>query len=205
MMEQRYIYLVRHGALEKKGGKRFIGQIDLPMNEQGIDQAKRLRQELSCVRLSQIFCSDLQRCRQTAEIIASKHNLEPTICPELREIHLGDWEGRYFEEIRRRFPAEFIQRGKDIANFCPPGGESFSMCSQRVLAKLTELLEKTTGNILVVGHAGVNRLILCHVLGMPMENIFRISQDYGCLNLISYTNQKYRVKVLNKVHRIIPV
>ncbi|MEG6523748.1 alpha-ribazole phosphatase [Desulfotomaculum sp. 1211_IL3151] len=204
-MEQRYIYLIRHGALETKGGKRFIGQIDLPMSADGLTQVKRLGQELSYVRFRQIFCSDLQRSRQTAEMIAAKHKLAPNVCPELREIHLGEWEGRYFEEIRRRFPSEFIQRGKDIANFCTPGGESFNQCNQRVLAKLAKMVRTTTGNILIVGHAGVNRLILCHVLGMPIENMFRISQDYGCLNLISYSNEKYRVNVMNKLYRMMPV
>lgn len=203
-MEQRYIYLIRHGALNSKGGKRFIGQIDLPMSDEGVKQANRLRQELSCVRLNHIFCSDLQRSRQTADIIAQKHNLMPTVSQELREIFLGEWEGKYFDEIRRKFPSEFLQRGKDIPNFCPPGGESFSQCSQRVLPKLNEIMQTTTGNILIAGHAGINRLILCHILGIPMKNIFRISQDYGCLNLISYRNDKFKVKVLNKVYRIIP-
>lgn len=204
-MEQRTIYLIRHGALETKGGKRFIGQIDLPLHEEGILQAKRLGQELSCLRLSQIFSSDLQRARQTAEFIAAKHNLVPTLCPELREISLGEWEGCYFEEIRRKFPEDFIRRGRDIVNFCPPGGESFQQCSQRVVAEWRRIIENTTGNILIVGHAGVNRLILCHILGMPLANIFCLSQDYGCLNIISYSNEKYRIRVLNRVYRFLPV
>ncbi|CCO09210.1 alpha-ribazole phosphatase [Desulforamulus hydrothermalis] len=202
-MEKRYIFLVRHGALNAREGKRFIGQIDLPMSQEGINQAKRLSQVLSCVPLSHIFCSDLQRARHTAEIIAEKHNILPTVCQELREIYLGEWEGKSFEEICRKFPGDFIQRGKDIANFCPPGGESFSQCSRRVLPKLDEIMQTTTGNILIAGHAGVNRLILCHILGIPLANLFRISQDYGCLNLISYRNEKYIVKVINKVYQII--
>nr|WP_041274612.1 alpha-ribazole phosphatase [Desulforamulus reducens] len=195
--------LIRHGAIKTKGGKRFIGQLDLPLSELGINQANRLKEELSCVRLNSIFCSDLQRSRQMAEIIAEKHNLRPTVSLSLREIYLGEWEGRYFEEIRRKFPQDFMQRGKDIANFCPPGGESFSQCSQRVLAKLDELMQRTTGNILIAGHAGVNRVLLCHMLGMPLENLFRISQDYGCLNIIGYEKGKYRIKLLNRQFRIV--
>lgn len=202
-MDNRYIFIVRHGAINTKGGKRFIGQIDLPMSEEGVNQVTRLRQELGCVRLNHIFCSDLQRSRRTAEIIAEKHNLLPTVCRELREICLGEWEGKYFDEIRRKFPADFVQRGKDIANFCPPGGESFGQCSHRVLPKMDEIMRTTTGNILIAGHAGVNRLILCHLLGIPLANLFRISQDYGCLNIINCCNEKYRVKALNKVSKTI--
>ncbi|RYD01616.1 hypothetical protein N752_28995 [Desulforamulus aquiferis] len=110
----------------------------------------------------------------------------------------------YFEEIRRKFPKEFIQRGKDIANFRPPGGENFRQLSERVLNKFQYIMENTDGNILITGHAGVNRVIICHILGVPIDNIFSISQDYGCLNLIGWSKGKYRLKTLNKLTKIIP-
>jgi probable phosphoglycerate mutase len=53
------------------------------------------------------------------------------------------------------------------------------------------------GNILIVGHAGINRLLLCHMLGMPIENLFRFSQDYACINIIVYERGQYCVKLLN--------
>lgn len=204
-MEPRLIYLIRHGMIAVNGNKRFIGQIDLPLNEEGINQAKRLRQELSCIRFSSVYCSDLQRSVQTAEIIAARHGLQPVICPELREISLGEWEGRSFEEINRKYPEEFKARGRDIVNYQPPGGESFAQCNQRILDKLEEILRSNSGNILITGHAGVNRLILCRVMGMPIQNLFRVCQDYGCLNLILYGNFGYRLKKLNQVYRMIPV
>lgn len=195
-MEEKIIYLLRHGALETNG-KRFIGQIDLPLSEEGVWQAKGLAEELSHLPLTRIYASDLRRARQTAEFIAAKHNLVPILCPELREISLGEWEGRSFAEIRREFPQDFIQRGRDIVHFCPPAGESFLQCSQRVLSQWQRMMAEIKGNILIVGHAGVNRIILCHILGMPLENIFCLNQDYGCINIISYSKERFRVKALN--------
>jgi len=204
-MEQRLIYLIRHGAIKAGNNKRFIGQIDLPLSEEGISQAKRLQQELSCVRLNHIFCSNLQRSLHTANIIAEKHSIKPEITTQIREINLGNWEGKTFDEIIRKYPDEFKQRGKDIANFRPPGGESFADCSKRVMAEFERIVQNTTGHILITGHAGINRTIICHIMGIPLEKIFSFSQDYGGLNLIIYGTFGYRIKKLNQTFRVIPV
>jgi probable phosphoglycerate mutase len=164
----RFIYLVRHGEIQT-GGKRFVGQIDLPLTEAGVKQAGWLALELSRVRLAGIFCSDLLRSQQTCRIIGEKHKINPIPLPEIREISLGNWEGHFFDEIKRKYPLEFKNRGQDIANYRPPGGESFADCSARVVEAFNNIAAGTQGNILIVGHAGVNRLMLCHLLGMPLE------------------------------------
>jgi probable phosphoglycerate mutase len=116
---------------------------------------------------------------------------------ELREIDLGEWEGLSFADVVRRFPNEFKSRGADIGYYRTPGGESFADCSKRVVGALHEIMKNSRGNILIAGHAGVNRLFLCHVLGMPLTNIFRLVQDYGCLNIIQYSSSGYQVKLIN--------
>lgn len=203
-MEHRFIYLVRHGEINPGGGKRFIGQTDLPLTEQGVLQAKRLQHELSCVKISQIYCSDMSRSITTAEIIGNSHNVAPTVSSNLREIHLGSWEGRNFEEIRRKFPEEFKKRGQDIVNYRPPEGESFADLSLRVNKVFDQILQETSGNIVIVGHAGVNRAIICHLLDMPLENLFKLSQDYGCLNIIMQGTFGYRLRCLNKIYKLLP-
>lgn len=197
-IEQKLIYLVRHGEIEATPGKRFVGQIDLPLNEKGVKQAELLQQQLSCASLKGIFCSDLQRSQQTAQLIAEKHRTDISVVKELREIKLGEWEGKLFEEIYRTYPTEFKRRGEDIVHYNPPGGESFYDLHQRVIAAFNNIVANTKGNILIVGHAGVNRMILCHIMGIPLNNLFVISQDYGCLNIILRGNFGYRIRLLNR-------
>jgi probable phosphoglycerate mutase len=67
----------------------------------------------------------------------------------------------------------------------------------RVIPGSFEMLQSTRGDILIVGHAGVNRIILCQVLGMPLQNLFDIRQDCGCFNLIGYQDGVFSVEVLN--------
>lgn len=192
------IYLVRHGKIQVKDDqRRYIGQLDVPLTEEGIRQAQNLQKRMERVDFTAIFCSDLGRSRQTAEIIVGAKNTPIISQKELREIDLGEWEGLSFADVVRRFPAEFKSRGADIGYYRAPGGESFADCSKRVVIALHEIMKKSRGNILIVGHAGINRLLLCHVLGMPLTSIFRLVQDYGCLNIIQYSSSGYQVKLTN--------
>ena len=203
-MEQRLIYIIRNGETNPRGNGFFLGQTDWPLSEEGIKQAERLRQELSCVRISHIFCSDLQRSLKTAQMIAEKQKINPVARKELREINLGEWDGRSFEEIKKKYPTEFKNRGKDIENYRPPGGESFADCSHRAVTAYHEILNGTKGNLVITGHAGINRVILCHLLDIPLKSLFKITQDYGCLNLIWYGSFGYRLRVFNRIFRRVP-
>ncbi|BAF58870.1 MAG: alpha-ribazole phosphatase [Pelotomaculum sp.] len=197
-MKPRRIYLVRHGEVAGGGSRRFIGQIDLPLSEAGRKQAACLRDALARAELNGIFCSDLDRSVTTALIIGEKHNLKPVPKKELREISLGAWEGLTFEEVRRKYPGEFEKRGACIVHYRPPWGESFARCAARVIPALKEIVSSVEGNILIVGHAGVNRIILCLALGAPLENLFRIKQDYGCLNVLLLDNSGIKIIMLNR-------
>lgn len=202
-MTERLIFLVRNGECTLDN-KRFIGQIDISLNDNGIKQAKRLQQELTCVKLSHIFCSDLQRSVKTAEIIAEKQKTIPIVIKNLREVSFGEWEGLSFDEVSLKKSKDFEARGKDIANHRPPGGESFFDLSQRVVEAYSKILAETTGHILIAGHAGVNRVLLCNILEITLENLFRITQDYGCYNVIWQRNSENRLHVYNRSYKILP-
>lgn len=178
--------------------KYFIGQTDLPLDDDGEEQVNRLAEMLSRIKISSVFCSDLIRSVVTAEKISAYHGITPVLNPDLREISLGDWDGLTFTEVKNRYPDEFKLRGIDIVNFCPPNGESFYDCGKRVISAFEDIVHEAEENILIAGHAGVNRLILCHVMGLPIENLFNVSQDYGCLNVISSGISHYRLELLNE-------
>jgi len=196
--QERQIYLLRHGKIVMEKQERcYIGHIDIPLAAEGMRQAQLLQAEFARQELTAVFCSDLIRSVDTARIITEQLNIKLTSKRELREISMGDWEGKTFREIAAAYPAEYAKRGNNIASYRIPGAESFAECQSRILAAFTEIVNATQGNILIVGHAGINRLLLCHILGMPMENLFRITQDYGCTNILVADSGKYRVQLLN--------
>ncbi len=191
------IYLLRHGEIDNVEPKRFMGQTDVPLTDRGIEQAYWWRRQWSKIRFNGIWCSDLERSRQTAEIMREQFECTLKVTPSLREIDLGEWDGMPVEAIRSEFSDEWAARGRDMAGYRPPGGESFADLQARIVPVFEEIARDATGNVLITAHSGVNRVILCHLLGMPLGNLFRLGQDFSALNLIEYANGNFVVKLLN--------
>ncbi|HWR09034.1 histidine phosphatase family protein [Sporomusa sp.] len=197
-MKGRTIYIIRHGKIiSDEHVRRYIGHIDIPLSDEGVIQAQVIGQALSKKNITSIFCSDLLRSVATARIISLSTNVKPLVRTDIREISMGEWEGKSFQEIAENYPEEYAKRGKNIADYRVPGGESFSEGQARVVSAFADMLAVTTGDIMIVGHAGINRLLLCSVLGMPVSNIFHIGQDYGCINMLAQSGDHYCVEVLN--------
>jgi len=191
------IYLLRHGEIEFQGEKPFVGQINLSLSEQGILQAQWWQKALAQIVFDQIYCSDLVRSKKTAKIIAGARQAQIQVMTELREIHLGEWDGVPMAKVRAQFPEKWLERGDNPALFRPPGGESFDDMHNRVISAFEQIVRQSNGQVLIVAHAGVNRVILCHILGMPLANLFRLGQDYGGLNIIDCKNNSMYVKAMN--------
>ncbi|MBP1764075.1 MAG: alpha-ribazole phosphatase [Firmicutes bacterium] len=195
---EKTIYLLRHGnILQTNCERRYIGQIDLPLSAEGVRQAHLLQSEFRGKEISAAFCSDLVRSIDTARIICRGLTKNLIIRPDLREISMGEWEGKTFSDISQNYPEQYAERGKNIGGYRIPGAESFSECKERVVEAFHEITKTVEGNILIVAHAGVNRLLLGHILGMPIENIFRITQNYGCINVLTGKESQFQVELLN--------
>jgi len=196
------LYLMRHGRTVEEAPWRFLGQRDLPLSPVGRIQCASWREELSGVDFAGAWCSDLGRCRESAALILEGRDLMPTPLAGLREIALGEWEGLSKEEVRQRFPGQYEARGADLANFRPPGGESFADLSERAWTALMKILgsgeRHDADNLLVVAHAGVNRAILCRLLDMPLDRLFRLDQDPACLNIVKFVRGEPRLAQLNR-------
>ncbi len=192
------IYLLRHGDTSIDAVKRYIGRSDVPLSENGRRQARWWKTEFASLQFDRIVCSDLGRTCETAGIVAEGRNVAIEPCSDLREIDLGQWDGLPVDEVKRRFPLEYEKRGANPAGFRTPSGESFFDVSGRVIPAMERIMSGArSGNILVVGHAGVNRVILCYLLEMPLSNLFRLGQDFGCLNIIKYGNDCCRILRMN--------
>lgn len=191
------LYLLRHGDCRQDDIKRYLGQADLPLNDVGRFQARSWQRELTGIPLQRIFCSDLSRSFETACIIAEGQECEVQPLPRLREIHLGAWDGLPMAEVRRRYPTEFHKRGAELVSYRPPGGECFADVAARVVPLFEEIVHGVAGQVLIVAHSGVNMVLLCHVLGLPLANLMRLRQDYGGLNLFECTPRGLRLLGMN--------
>jgi molybdenum cofactor cytidylyltransferase len=180
------IFLARHAEPSAAGGRRFLGQADPELGAVGEEQAKGLANELMATIagacLDAVYSSDLRRCLRTGEIVARECGVTVAAEPWLREIDVGLWEGLTWEEARQAYPVEHAQREQEVIGRPFPQGESFTDLQTRVIPQFLRLVDASLAaghrHVLIVGHKGVNRVILAHVLGLPLEGIFSIEQDY---------------------------
>lgn len=196
-MSMTTIYLLRHGALAADARDRFVGQIDLPLSPEGLLQAETLGEVLRPLDIDTVFCSDLLRSLQTAQAIVDATNIPIEVRRDLREIALGDWEGLSRQDVMSGFPAQYAARGADIARYRIPGGESFTDCQARVLAAWQDIVERGAKRIVIVGHAGANRALLCHLLNLPLAGLFSLEQQYGAVNVIERQGGRCHVRLID--------
>ena len=181
------IWLVRHGMLPPNPERRMVGARDIPLIPEGREQIRLLAQQFMPKvqgALGAVICSDLDRCRETAAILleALPHGRPPLhVEPGLREIDLGLWQGMTKAEIERAWPGAYAARGQDMAHFCPPQGESFMQAQRRALAAVARWRRLYPGaTLLMVSHAGILGSLLAHYMALPLRDVLRIPQYYGC-------------------------
>ncbi len=192
------VYLVRHGAVAGAERRRFIGHLDVPLSPIGEAQIEALARRLAPVALSAVYSSDLTRTRRSAEILAAPHGLQAEPLAELREFAMGRWEGLTAEEIRALDPPAFQAWMADVGRFQFPDGENLGQVAARAWGALERIVAAHTGaRVAVVAHGGTNRAILCRALGMPLDRILALGQDYGALSALEVAAGGWRLRLLN--------
>ncbi len=147
------LLLIRHAETVWNREGRMQGNQDSPLSEVGTRQAEALGERLRALRFDAVYSSDSQRCLRTARIALDNPNAPLRIKPQLRERHLGDWEGRLWREIAVENP-EATGLYKHTGDFRPPNGESFFEVQQRVQATIDEVAAAHPGGKAVVFSSG---------------------------------------------------
>jgi len=195
------VYLIRHGETVDADSRRYKGHIDVPLSENGIKQLERLAEYLSKITntnppippldkggqggVSAVYCSGLSRALKSAEIIVKPFGLKPVIMEDLKERSFGAWEGMTFDEIKRTWPDAFNAWAENPLKFSPMEGENTLEVKERAMMAFNEIIRNHKDEeIAIVTHGGITRVVLCELLGMPLENIFRIEQNFAALNIV---------------------
>jgi broad specificity phosphatase PhoE len=195
------VLLVRHGQTAWNGQERFRGQIDLPLNDTGLQQAEAVAQRIAqSWEPDAIYASSLQRALQTAAPIARACGLRTTIHDGLLDIDYGDFGGLTPEEAVHQYPdlARAWRRSPQAVQF--PAGESLAEVRSRAETSVREIVAGHPHQIVVlVTHVVVCRLLLCGLLGLDNDHfwqfepvtaslsIFEISEGGGVLRSFNDT------------------
>ncbi len=191
MEQMTRLFLVRHGETEWNKSLRYQGHRDIPLSDKGRAQARKIAIRLSEEKIDAAYASDLSRAMQTAQIICSLHNgLEVRGLPEIRETNFGHWEGLTYREIDQQFHEVMKGWRTNPRDTRIPGGESLGEVADRCWAGLNRIIEENPDrNVLVVAHGGIIRVIVATVLGMSLNDYWKIKQDNVSLNIIEFYNR----------------
>lgn len=193
------IYLVRHGETDYNKNKVFQGQIDSHLTDEGIQQAKDLAKRLKDCKISKIYCSTLARARDTAKIISEVLKVDVVESPLLKEQSLGVWEGKNKQEVIKDLKDKYGSL-MDKKEIIPPQGEGFEKVEERSIPFIEKAIKESSGNILVVGHALLNRVIIGYYLGMDYFNRYKIVQKNCHLNILNVSRDgSIKVEALNTI------
>ncbi len=183
------LLLVRHGETDWNRQGRFQGQIDIPLNDNGLAQAEAARRFLADVPIRRAWSSVMARPRRTAEVILESHpGIDLILSEGLMEIGHGLWEGQLEEEIAAEWPDLLADWKVAPHTVQMPEGETIQEVWQRSLASwdaiARSLEEGDTG--LVVAHDAVNKTILCALLGLGPADIWAVKQGNGGVTVVDY-------------------
>ncbi len=192
------IILLRHGEIALSR-QTFYSQQEVELSEKGIQQSLRIARSLNKLKLEGVISSDLSRCLFMARAIADHCGTRLIKTADLREVDFGEWSGLSWEEIDKRYPGELEARMKDLENYRPPGGESLCDVSARVKRVLKRVLEDFRGKtVALVAHGGVNRVLIAEAIGLRLQHIFCLHQNFACANILDFFPDGYAVlRLLN--------
>lgn len=193
--------LVRHAQTDWNKKHIFRGRAEVELNRTGIRHAEKTSTLLADVKVEAIYTSPLKRALVTAQILARPHNLKPKEMEGLIDIDYGDWQGLLREDVERNFPTLYQKWKEEPDKMKFPGGESLKDVKERVIKAFEEILSSSNLSFLV-SHRVVIKIILLHVLGLPLSAFWKVRQDPCAISRVEQTAAGLSLISMNEGHHL---
>lgn len=173
-MRMLTLYVTRHGETEWNIEKRLQGWKNSNLTEKGRRNAILLANRLQNTKFDAIYSSPSERAFQTAEIIKQQRSICIFKDDNLREIHLGEWEGQTLEQLEQQFPHEYFAFWNTPHLYTTETGETFFDIEKRVDAFLRSVVKNhKTGTVLVVSHSVWIKVLLAKCKNLPLKQLWQ--------------------------------
>lgn len=192
------IHFIRHGVTASNRERRYMGRSQEALAGDGRLQARRLARRMAGVEIDALYCSPLRRARETAEIVAQPHALEPQPTPDFNELDLSRWAGLTAEEVEASDPESWRTWCNDPAGLRLEGVESFAAARQRVRRGLQMLGSRHPGgSVAVVTHDGIVRIAVLEGLGVGLHIYRSIPVDNASMTTLELATGRNYLRALN--------
>ena len=199
------IILARHGETQWNVEEVFRGRIDIELNENGIRQAELLAEYLSNLKIDDIYSSPLKRALKTGEVIASHHELEVKIAPGLIDFDYGKWQGLPHQEVKDKYEELYTEWISQPDQVRIPGGESLNDVRERAINVVNDAVAKHEGNVVLISHRVVNKVLICALLGLDNSHFWNIRQDTAGITSFTYENERFILTEHNNTSYLKPI
>ena len=176
------VHLIRHTKPEIAEGICY-GQSEVALAHSFPTEKQAILKQLD-LSYDAIFSSPLLRCTEIAQAITTQHY---QLDKRLLEMNFGKWELKSWDDIP---PAQLNPWMNDFIHIKPESGENLLLLNQRVIEFIKELLTQSYEKVAIVTHAGVIRIFWAWILGIPLQNIFRLRINYGDIYTLRLSSQK---------------
>jgi len=192
------ILLIRHASVDPLG-KAIAGRgAGVHLNEQGRLEAEQLVERLSATKLEAIYCSPMERTRETAEPVARSKQLEVLTSDEFTEIDFGEWTGKTFGELDKLPEWHRFNQCRSIGRI--PGGESMLEVVQRMVRGIEAVSERhRRGMVAIFSHCDPIRAALVHYMGMNLDGMLRLTVAPASISAVDVEPCGARLLALNNV------
>jgi len=187
------VILLRHGRTTANAGGVLAGWTPgVLLDESGRAQVQAVGERLAKVPLAAVVSSPLERCRQTADAVASGRQLEVQTDDRLGEARYGDWTGRTIKELAKEPLWNVVQQHPSAAVFPGPEGEGLAQTQARAVAAVREWNVKLGPDAvwLACSHGDVIKAILADAFGLHLDQFQRIVVDPASISVITYTETR---------------
>jgi broad specificity phosphatase PhoE len=168
------IFLVRHGQTDANFYHVVQGQRDTPLNQTGRKQAKDVSKKLKDVNANVVVSSDLKRAKETAEIISRTCGIPLILDKRLREMNLGSWEGKSFEEVMKEPSAEIWS--KNPSQWKTDNSETLKEVQERMVDAIYEFASKYN-NLIIVSHGIAISTFVIYSKGISLDKMWDYLPD----------------------------
>ena len=179
------VLFIRHGKADYKPGHLYGWTPGVHLSDAGRDEVKSLAQRLEDVKLNAIYASPLERCQETAEMVAAGRRLEIRTVDDLGEVRYGRWQGKAFKTLVKTKLWRVVQLTPSQARF--PGGESLLELQTRGVRATEDIRARhRKGTVAIVSHADMIKAIVAHYLGMHLDLFQRLHVETASVTAVAF-------------------
>ena len=191
------LYFMRHGETVWNTERRYQGMTDIELSEEGLRQAECAAKRFKNIKIDKIYASPLKRAMKTAEKIAEEKGLEIISEDDFREIHFGEWEGKTVPELTEKYGESYTNFIREPHQYGFPGEGSVENVINRIKPGIDRLIAEEKGNVLIVSHGGIIRLMIMYIMGLDSSWFTKMWINNTGVSIVEIKNDRRLLLTLN--------